>query len=93
MTTPRTMTQSQFEKHLHYRHKGFGPVEFHDCLRMCGDITIVPDPEPRPDFASMTNAELAVWLAEHDKTTDSSGVRLRLIKRCNIVADKLGMAR
>lgn len=100
MTTPRTMTQSQFEKHLHITHKGFGPVEFHECLRTCGGVTIVPDPEPRPDFEHMDIVDLAAWpLGNWKQVTgdvyvdDYKAARRALIALCHTIADAKGMAR
>lgn len=99
MTTPRTMTQSQFEKHLHIAHKGFGPVEFHECLRTCGGVTIVPNSEPRPDFEAMTKWELIEWCYENynrDRAVFSEQyryIRRAIIDFANEIADRKGMGR
>lgn len=55
-------------------------------------VTIVHDPDPRPDFASMTTVELAEWLASNDPN-DWAGLKRRMVLRAHAIADAKGMGR
>ena len=86
------MTVSELGEYLCQRRPWSEYAEAKDLV----GVTIVPDPEPRPDFASMNIVSLATW-ADDNHTGRSPAyddiAKAALVRLCNYIADRKGMGR
>ena len=58
-------------------------------------VTIVPDPEPRPDFRSMNPRQITDWMTRHGNNEGTISVEQlnQLIAIANDLADQMGLAK
>ena len=82
------MTVSELTNHIH--EKGWRYFRADGVESLIG-TTIIADPEPRPDFASMAPSDLLSWIYQNGKHDETRRIFYWLTTVANDIADRQGL--
>ena len=83
----RTMTVSEImSEYMKPEHD-----DMSDFLKLVAPITIIADPEPRPDFLSMAPSDLLSWIYQNGDHDETSCTMTYLQVQAGIAARRLGL--